>query len=141
MIRVLTQKDNDALYALRHKILREPLGLNLYEEDLAAEHDQIAIGAFHDDILIGCLMLVLHPKENNVKLRQMAVDASFQGLGIGKKLMLFAHQFLLDNEVKSIVLHARKNALGFYSKLGYTSFGDEFLEVNIPHIAMRIDLQ
>jgi predicted GNAT family N-acyltransferase len=141
MIRVLTQKDNEALHALRHKMLREPLGLNLYEEDLSAERDQIAIGAFQDDVLVGCLMLVLHPEENYTKLRQMAVNASFQGLGIGKKLMLFAHQFLLDNEVSSIILHARKHAQEFYSKLGYTSFGDEFDEVNIPHIAMRIDLQ
>jgi predicted GNAT family N-acyltransferase len=140
MICVLTEKNNDALYALRHKVLREPLGLNLYEEDLATEHNQIAIGAFEKEVLVACLMLVLLPQDNCIKLRQMAVDPSFQGLGIGKKLMLFAHKFVQDKQIPTIILHARKSAQAFYSKLGYVCYGTEFLEVNIPHIAMRVQL-
>ncbi|RPJ34343.1 MAG: GNAT family N-acetyltransferase [Verrucomicrobiaceae bacterium] len=29
-------------------------------------------------------------------------------------------------------LHARRSAEGFYQRLGYTTVGDEFLEVTIP---------
>jgi predicted GNAT family N-acyltransferase len=36
-----------------------------------------------------------------------------------------------------MVMHARKSALGFYEKLGYTPEGDEFEEVTIPHYLMR----
>ncbi len=34
---------------------------------------------------------------------------------------------------KRIYLHAREVALDFYLKLGYEIFGEEFVEVTIPH--------
>jgi predicted GNAT family N-acyltransferase len=37
-------------------------------------------------------------------------------------------------------MNARKNALGFYDKLGYKVVGDEFLEVTLPHFTMEKEL-
>jgi predicted GNAT family N-acyltransferase len=34
-------------------------------------------------------------------------------------------------------MHARKNASGFYEKMGYKRLGDEFEEITIPHIVME----
>jgi predicted GNAT family N-acyltransferase len=34
-------------------------------------------------------------------------------------------------------MHARKTAVVFYEKLGYTSTGNEFTEVSIPHFVME----
>jgi predicted GNAT family N-acyltransferase len=34
-------------------------------------------------------------------------------------------------------MHARKNAIGFYEKMGYKSSGQEFEEVTIPHFVME----
>jgi predicted GNAT family N-acyltransferase len=34
-------------------------------------------------------------------------------------------------------MHARKSATGFYEKLGYTTDGQEFLEVTLPHVVME----
>jgi hypothetical protein len=34
-------------------------------------------------------------------------------------------------------MHARKTALGFYEKLGYSRQGEEFTEVTIPHYIME----
>jgi len=33
-------------------------------------------------------------------------------------------------------MHARKTAIGFYEKSGYSVIGDEFTEVGIPHFEM-----
>jgi hypothetical protein len=38
-------------------------------------------------------------------------------------------------------MHARVNALGFYKKLGYTTFGNEFTEVTLPHFMMEKKLK
>jgi predicted GNAT family N-acyltransferase len=38
-------------------------------------------------------------------------------------------------------MHARQTAAGFYSKLGYQRVGDPFVEVTLPHIAMRKPLE
>jgi predicted GNAT family N-acyltransferase len=37
-------------------------------------------------------------------------------------------------------MHARKNALGFYEKMGYKLFGEEFEEITIPHYVMEKEL-
>jgi len=34
-------------------------------------------------------------------------------------------------------MHARKNAIGFYEKMGYKVKGPEFQEVSIPHYEME----
>jgi predicted GNAT family N-acyltransferase len=140
IIRVIPDSEKLQLYELRNKVLRLPLGLNLYDEDLSAEQDQIAFGAFDNDILIGCLMLVLKQDNKEAKLRQMAVDSTFQGLGIGKKLVLAAHDYLISQQCEKVVLHAREEAVDFYVKLGYQIFGAPFTEVGIPHVAMSINL-
>jgi predicted GNAT family N-acyltransferase len=34
-------------------------------------------------------------------------------------------------------MHARKNATGFYEKMGYKKRGAEFQEITIPHYVME----
>ena len=41
---------------------------------------------------------------------------------------------------KKITMHARKNALGFYEKMGYKTIGKEFHEITIPHYVMEKEL-
>ena len=44
---------------LRMEILRKPLGLSFTEEELAMEKNDILVGAFDEDVLIGCCLLTL----------------------------------------------------------------------------------
>jgi predicted GNAT family N-acyltransferase len=124
---------------LRYQILRRPLGLSFTQEELELEKDNIHIGCFDDERLEGCCMLVTIDK-STMQLRQMAVISGLQGKGIGKVLMQFAENISRDLGYKKLIMHARKTAIGFYEKLGYTKVGDEFLEVTIPHFAMQKEL-
>jgi len=63
-----------------------------------------------------------------------------QGKGIGRALMQFAENLARDRGYKKITMHARKNALGFYEKMGYRKSGNEFLEITIPHYVMAKEL-
>jgi GNAT superfamily N-acetyltransferase len=120
---------------LRDDILRKPLGLSLTEEELEKEKDNMLIGAFEDEDMLGCCMLVEENPET-VRLRQMAVLNDLQGKGIGRALMNFAENLARDRGYKILSMHARKNAVGFYEKMGYNIEGDEFIEVTIPHFVM-----
>lgn len=75
-----------------------------------------------------------------VRLRQMAVPNSMQGKGVGRALMIFAENIARDLGYKKLCMHARKTAIGFYQKLGYSISGEEFLEVTIPHYIMEKSL-
>ena len=121
---------------LRNEILRKPLGLVFTEEELEQEKEDILMGAFEDDRLLACCLLT--PMDSGtVRLRQMAVPNNMQGKGVGRALMIFAENVARDLGYRKLCMHARKTALGFYEKLGYTVAGEEFLEVTIPHFTME----
>lgn len=124
---------------LRNEILRKPLGLSFTNEELEKEKDDILMGAFEDDKLLGCCLLT-RMDSKTVRLRQMAVPNSMQGKGVGRALMIFAENIARDLGYKKLCMHARKTAVGFYQKLGYGISGDEFFEVTIPHYVMEKSL-
>jgi len=124
---------------LRDEILRKPLGLGFEAAELETEKENMLIGAFEDEQMLGCCMLVEENQET-VRLRQMAVLNDLQGKGIGRALMNFAENIARDRGYKTLSMHARKNAIGFYEKMGYRVAGEEFTEVTIPHYVMEKDL-
>lgn len=129
-------KEYQQMVELRNEILRKPLGLLLTEEDINADKNHILIGAFEDEKMLGCCMLVKQSGQI-VLLRQMAVIFDLQGKGIGRALMQFAENIARDMGYREISMHARKNAAGFYEKMGYRESSNEFTNLNIPHIVMK----
>lgn len=128
-------KEYQQMVRLREDILRKPLGLSLSPEELEKEKDNMLIGAFEDEDMLGCCMLV-EESPDTVRLRQMAVLNDLQGKGIGRALMNFAENLARDRGYRNLMMHARKNVVGFYEKMGYKVQGDEFEEVTIPHFVM-----
>jgi len=124
---------------LRNEILRKPLGLNFSPDELEKEKDNLLMVAYEDDQMLGCCMLVEEGYQT-VRLRQMAVMNDLQGKGIGRALMQFAENLARDRGYKKITMHARKNAVGFYEKMGYRRVGKEFEEITIPHYVMEKEL-
>jgi GNAT superfamily N-acetyltransferase len=124
---------------MRDDILRKPLGLSFSADEIEHEKDNLMIGAFEDETMLGCCMLV-EVKPGTIRLRQMAVLNDLQGKGIGRALMQFAENLARDHGYKVLTMHARKNAIGFYEKMGYKIIGNEFLEVTIPHVVMEKNL-
>ena len=121
---------------LRKEILRKPLNLTFTADELDREKNDILIGAFDEDKILGCCLLTRLDNEC-VRLRQMAVQNNLQRKGIGVAIMNFAENVAGDRGYKKLMMHARKTAVGFYRKLGYKVTGDEFEEVSLPHVIME----
>jgi len=124
---------------LRDKVLRKPLGMSLYDENRDAEKYDVHVGAFHNNQLVGVLILT-RLDTGSVKMRQVAVDERMQSMKVGTQLVRFAEEFSRNKGYAVMVLNARKTAVGFYEKLGYEKMGEEFLEINIPHYKMKKSL-
>lgn len=122
--------------ALRHRVLRVPLGLDLFVEDLSAEQGQWHYGWFVDEELAGC-SIALPKSTKHAKIRQMAVGPEFQGQGIGRKLLSAVEGDLRNRGIATVELAARVEAIGFYEKLGYHPVGERFVEVGISHQEMQ----
>lgn len=120
---------------LRQRVLRAPLGLDLFNEDLTVERSQFHHGLFDGKKLVACAIAVrLSPEE--IKIRQMAVEPAFQGQGCGSRLLGEVESIWVASGILLISLHARLSAERFYAKLGFTREGAEFTEVGLPHVKM-----
>jgi predicted GNAT family N-acyltransferase len=75
------------------------------------------------------------------KIGRMAVLQTWRGQEVGKALMLA----LIDKARKlgwtEMKLNAQTNVLRFYEKFGFAKEGDVFMEANIPHQIMRLQLK
>lgn len=121
--------------ALRHEVLRKPLGLQFDPAELKSEDKEVHVVQIQGQKVTGCMLL--KPQGIDVlKMRQVAVDAGCQKQGIGKKMVAFAEAYAKQKGYHCIELNARKTAIPFYLNLDYTIEGEDFEEVGIPHMKM-----
>lgn len=96
---------------------------------------------FYDEkgVALGtCRLLPLD--DQTVKLQRMAVLKPYRQRKIGLFLLEEAENFAKLQGYTRMILAAQLSAVGFYEKLGYTSFGKTFSEANMPHTMMEKDL-
>jgi N-acetylglutamate synthase-like GNAT family acetyltransferase len=123
------------VWQVREDVLRRPLGRSLKNEDLSMDAQDVIFTAIQNSKVVGCV--ILHTIDlHQMKLRAMAVYPQWQGKSIGRLLVQHAERYVKEQDYKKIVLHARKVAAIFYSKLGYSIASDEFTEVGLPHVLM-----
>ena len=112
---------------LRDDILRKPLGMSLYDQNLEEEKDHIRIigKSFEDDGIAYLQFKIID--EKLVKMQQVVVSQQHQSKGIGKELINFSENLMNTKGLNNILLHAREPVIGFYERLGYEKFGEKFL--------------
>ena len=138
-IREFTHGSDDyrAACALRQAVLRAPLGLDLFTEDLAAERDQWHFGLCDDAGTLVACAIALPLSSTRAKIRQMAVHPAHQRHGCGRQLLTAVQAILARRGFTEVTLHARRSVEDFYARLGYTATGAPFTEVGLPHIRME----
>ena len=87
----------------------------------------------------GRLIYAKRPNER-AKIGRVAVSQSARGLGVGRAVMELLHEEARERGIGEVELGAQLHAIPFYEKLGYQAYGDVFLDANIEHRMMRIDL-
>ena len=118
--------------AIRQSLLRDPLGLKYTEKELAPEKDDTHIAAMLDGKVVAYLFLRPEDK-TTVKFRQVVVNSTVQGRGIGGGLIAFAENVAKQQGYNTTCLHARETAIRFYEKQGYIKSGESVELVTLPH--------
>jgi predicted GNAT family N-acyltransferase len=121
---------------IRDLVLRKPLGMSVFKDNLSADERDTHIAALIDGEIVGTLILTIHSAEE-IKMRQVAVNQIRKGEGIGAKMVAYSEDVAKQSGHSKMVLHARKVVVPFYQKQGYKTLGEEFLEVGIPHLKME----
>ena len=61
--------------------------------------------------------------------------------GLGSELMKKSiEEIKKEFGCKKIIVHAQKQAVGFYEKMGFCTVSDEYMEEGVPHITMEMKI-
>ncbi len=124
------------MIALRMKLLLEPLGIGRSFIEIHKDKEDILIGVFEHRKLLGCCILTPR-KKDTIQLRQMVVDTTWQGKGVGRALIVFSEKIAIKKKYTKLILHARNTVIPFYLKSGFHISSPEFVEVGIEHHQME----
>ena len=102
------------------------------------DKNAVQIYASVDGVMVGCLR-IYQLEEGTYRIGRVAVLKEFRGLGIGNAMMKEAIQYLRERtNATKVCLDAQLHAIGFYEKLGFTLFTEEFLEEGLLHRGMQM---
>lgn len=120
---------------LRDAVLRQPLGMSIYDDDLASERPDIHILAKAGADAAGVLLL-RRIGDTAVQMKQVAVAEAFRGRRVGARMVEYAERLAGSLGYAEMLLHARQTAAPFYEKLGYAPVGEPYTEIGLPHRTM-----
>lgn len=72
---------------------------------------------------------------------RMAVSQSLRKQGLGKQVLLALLERARVDGHRELVLHAQTHAVPFYERQGFIVEGEEFIEADMPHRLMRLNLK
>lgn len=74
------------------------------------------------------------------KIGRMAVLESWRGRHVGDAIMRALIELARSRHRNALEMHAQSYAIPFYQRFGFEPYGEEFIECDIPHRMMRLEL-
>lgn len=134
----VTQAEFFELIRLREAVFVLEQGVPLEIELDEADGHAIHFIARKGDAVVGTARLVVNGTTG--KIGRMAVAKAYRNQGVGRALLAAIRDRAQALRLTRLVLHAQRQAEGFYHKMGFYPNNREFLEAGIPHIHMKIEL-
>ena len=72
------------------------------------------------------------------RIGRMAVLKDYRRQGIGRKMIQALMDYGRKNSITDFHVSSQVTAVGFYEKMDFEPFGEEFLEAGIKHIKMKL---
>ena len=119
----------DTVFCLEQNIPRD---IEWDGEDSECTH---VIASHHNGTSIGTGRI-----KSDGKIGRLAILKDFRGQGIGERVLMSLIDVARDKGLKQVYLHAQIQAESFYRKRGFQKDGDEFIEANIRHVKMVLEI-
>lgn len=113
-----------------------PTELEQDEYDDTALH-AVIVGQDGKAVATGRLVI---SEQGVAKIGRLAVAKVCRGHGLGKAVLQALVKKARSREIKAVKLHAQCDAEDFYSRLGFVTRGEPFMEAGIQHVLMVKDL-
>jgi predicted GNAT family N-acyltransferase len=131
----LDENEVEAAKELRLRVFSGEQGITREGEIDGLDSASIHIVAVRRGSIVGTCRLRF--PRGQCKLERMVVAENLRRTGIGTELLEGAEREALRQGASELILHAQREAEGFYAACGYVAEGETFLEEGIPHVQMR----
>ena len=118
------------------RLVREQVFIQEQHIDPEIEFDGLDTQAVHVLVVDGEQPLGTGRILANGHIGRIAIMQAARGQGLGVKVVRALVEYAKQQGYPTVDLGAQTHAVDFYRKLGFTTYGDEFMEANIPHQAM-----
>jgi ribosomal protein S18 acetylase RimI-like enzyme len=136
---VKNKQELEEIFYQRWLVLRSPLGMERGSEKDSHEDTALHIIVMCDrQIIASARLRELSPELGSISY--VAVLPEFQNQGIGTKLIQNLITKAQDNNLKTLRLMSRINAIRFYHKLGFSEQDNPFDFLGIPHVFMQLEI-
>jgi len=136
IVRLAGPDDMPAVLALRHEVFVVGQGV---PADL--ERDELDGVSDHAVALLAGVVVGTGRLLPTGTVGRMAVADVVRGRGVGAAVLRCLEEQARARGFGVVELHAQLHAAGFYTKAGYTPYGETYLEAGIEHVSMRKELQ
>lgn len=81
------------------------------------------------------------PDSDEIVMGRLVVSPKYRSIGLARKILITAIDFAKNKLNKRIVkISAQEYLFEFYSSVGFKKISDVYLEDNIPHVKMELDV-
>ena len=130
--------EHESLTMIREKVFIEEQKVTSQLEWDGMDEEAIHFLAFKNEKAIGCARAFVI--ENYMQLGRMAVLKEYRGEGVGTALIEKAITTAKLNQLSAIYISAQCHAIDFYKKFGFEITSDIYLDAEIPHRDMKLEL-
>ncbi|GHV47724.1 acetyltransferase [Clostridia bacterium] len=123
---------------LREAVFFEEQGISRAAIDEWYNESETTCAVFKDDKLVATTRLT--EISGATALGQVATLKSERGKGYGKIAVNALFELAKERGVTEIIVHAQKQAEGFYSKLGFVTIGESYFEGKFELVDMAVKL-
>ena len=122
-------------YAIRREVFVQEQNVSETDEYDGTDGACVHLVAYENNapVATGRIMIT----NGDYVIGRVAVIKTHRGQQLGRGIMQALINACCAMGSERQVLHAQTHARGFYEKLGFTPYGQEFDEAGIPHIAME----
>ncbi|UVI32701.1 GNAT family N-acetyltransferase [Paenibacillus spongiae] len=128
------EQELKSVYAIRRAVFVQEQGVS--EEEEYDEHEESSdhVLVYYDGQPVGTGRLRV--LDSKAKLERVCILPEYRKYGLGREVMTALEEAARSKGLSHAKLHAQTHARDFYTKLGYEQVSEEFMEADIPHVAM-----
>ncbi|WP_176757497.1 GNAT family N-acetyltransferase [Salimicrobium halophilum] len=132
---VETEQEKKDAYSVRRDVFIEEQGVTEEEEHDGLDEVAVHFVGYEEGKPVAASRLRL--MDSYGKLERICVMKDHRGRSFGKEIILEMEEYVAKQGRDTSKLNAQTRAEGFYQSLGYHTTSGEFMDANIPHVAME----